>query len=233
MKLQLVVLTAGKLEGKTFDIKGPHFLIGRDPDCHLRPASPLISKRHCALVIKDGKVYLKDFGSTNGSFVNDQQVKNAVLLKNGDKLKAGPLLFEVRLQVEGAVPQQAGKPTPQAAQAAAKPAPAVAKASAPPAPAAPRPAEAEPSLDDDEIAAMLLGGASDETVSDASASDEEVPQGTTVFDMPMPNTAGAGTPAPDDKGKKPEAAKPPQSQSPDTRSAAAAILDMMRKRPRG
>lgn len=228
MKLQLVVLTAGKLEGKTFDIKGPHFLIGRDPQCHLRPASALISKRHCALIVKDGKVFLKDFGSTNGSFVNDQQVKNAVQLKNGDKLKAGPLLFEVRLQVEPAVAQQAGKPTPQAA---AKPAPAAAKASAPSAPPAP-PVETDPGVDDDEIAAMLLGS-TDETVSDAAASDEEVPQGTTVFDMPMPNTASGGGAGADEKGKKPEPAKPSQAQTPDTRSAAAAILDMMRKRPRG
>ena len=39
MKLSLVVLTAGKQEGKVLPIGLQQFLIGRDPQCHLRPAS--------------------------------------------------------------------------------------------------------------------------------------------------------------------------------------------------
>jgi hypothetical protein len=49
MKLSLVVLTPGKMEGKSIPITLSQFLIGRDPQCHLRPASALVSKRHCAL----------------------------------------------------------------------------------------------------------------------------------------------------------------------------------------
>jgi hypothetical protein len=45
MKLSLIVLTPGKMEGKTIPIRLPQFLIGRDPQCHLRSASSLISKR--------------------------------------------------------------------------------------------------------------------------------------------------------------------------------------------
>ncbi|HEY3789102.1 MAG TPA: FHA domain-containing protein, partial [Urbifossiella sp.] len=65
MKVSLVVAT-GAHQGKVVPIVGTQFLIGRDPQCQLRPASQAVSKQHCAVILRDGKVYLKDFGSTNG-----------------------------------------------------------------------------------------------------------------------------------------------------------------------
>ena len=48
--------------------------------------------------VRDGKVYVRDFDSTNGTFVNDQPVKGEVELHHDDKLKIGPLLFAVRIE---------------------------------------------------------------------------------------------------------------------------------------
>ena len=75
MKVSLVV-TTGSHEGRSIPLTGPQFLIGRDPQCQLRPASQAISKLHCAILVRDGKVYLKDFGSTNGTLVNDALVQD-------------------------------------------------------------------------------------------------------------------------------------------------------------
>jgi hypothetical protein len=75
MKLSLLVTSHSKGAGKVIPITFSQFLIGRDPQCQLRPASPVISKRHCALLVRGGKVFLRDFDSTNGTFINDQQVK--------------------------------------------------------------------------------------------------------------------------------------------------------------
>ncbi len=93
MKLSLVVLTPGANQGKALEIKLSQFVVGRDPQCHLRPASPMISKRHCALLQRDGKAFVRDFDSTNGTFVNNAQIKGEVELHDGDQLKIGPLLF--------------------------------------------------------------------------------------------------------------------------------------------
>src|SRR5215813_12305118 len=117
MKLSLVVLTPGKTEGKVIPITLSQFVIGRDPQCHLRPASAVISKRHCAILVRDSKIFLRDFDSTNGTFVNDQPVKGEVEVKNDDRLKVGPLLFGLR--VEAAAPPPVNRPTP--APAARKP----------------------------------------------------------------------------------------------------------------
>src|SRR6516164_7424688 len=109
MKLSLVVQTPGnKMDGKVLEIKLAQFLVGRDPQCHLRPASALISKRHCALLQRDGKAYVRDFDSTNGTFVNEQQVKGEVELKNKDHLKVGPIAFTVLVQADTPV----NRPTP-------------------------------------------------------------------------------------------------------------------------
>src|SRR5919202_1000117 len=115
MKLSLVVLTPGKQEGKVLEIKGPQFLVGRDPECQLRPASPLISKRHCAILQREGKVFVRDFGSTNGTFLNDQPVKGEAELHHDDRLKIGPLLFGVRMEAAAPAPAPApaAKPGPK------------------------------------------------------------------------------------------------------------------------
>src|SRR5262249_22950112 len=98
MNLALVVMTPGKLEGKAIPITRLQFVIGRDPHCHLRPASPVVSKRHCALVSRGEQAFVHDFHSTNGTFLNDQPVKGELELHNGDVLKVGPITFAVSLE---------------------------------------------------------------------------------------------------------------------------------------
>lgn len=101
MKLSIVMLTPGPGQGRVIPINVNQFLIGRDPDCHLRPSSTHISNRHCALLRREDKVFLRDLGSTNGTFVNDQQVAaSEIELHDGDRVRIAPLLFTIRLEPE-------------------------------------------------------------------------------------------------------------------------------------
>ena len=108
MKLSLAVITTGKAEGQVIPVNLAQFVIGRDSQCNLRPASALISKRHCAVLIRGEKAFLRDFDSTNGTFVNDQPVKNEIEIHDKDRIKVGPLQFEVRIEAKPAV----NRPTP-------------------------------------------------------------------------------------------------------------------------
>ena len=96
MKAKLCVLT-GPSEGKEITIPVSKFFIGRGEDCHLRPKSDAISRHHCAIIITDSQIAIRDFGSKNGTFVNDQRVENVTILNNGDKLVVGPLSFKLVL----------------------------------------------------------------------------------------------------------------------------------------
>lgn len=109
MKLSLVVLHSGRAPDKPIPINISEFLIGRAPECHLRPASSVISKRHCGLIRRDGKFYLRDFGSTNGTFLNDKRITGEVELHHDDCVKVGPLTFRVQLVDESAKQKTGGK----------------------------------------------------------------------------------------------------------------------------
>jgi len=87
----------GKSSGQELMVPGPKFFVGRAEDCQLRPRSDLISRHHCALLIEDNFVAIRDFGSKNGTHVNGERVSGERELRAGDKLTIGPLEFEVCL----------------------------------------------------------------------------------------------------------------------------------------
>lgn len=255
MKLSLVVQTPGPNQGKVLEIKLSQFVVGRDPQCHLRPASPMISKRHCAVLQREGKAFIRDFDSTNGTFVNNEPVKGEIELHNGDQLKMGPLVFEVRLEATAPVnrptpppptkpvtktvaasksstpaPATAAKPDAIKPPAAAKPAAASAKTDGETVaeqPAAANAASEDGSSNDDDIAAMLLSLHDDSAGGSLSESSPEVPEGSTIHEMPLPPDVAA------QMAKKEQEAKPKPSAPANTSSAAKSILEKYMRRPRG
>jgi pSer/pThr/pTyr-binding forkhead associated (FHA) protein len=235
MKLSLVVLTPGKMQGQVLEIKLAQFLVGRDPQCQLRPASPMISKRHCALLQRDGKAFVRDFDSTNGTFVNEQPVKGEVELSNEDKLRIGPLLFAVRLEAGAPVNRQT-PPPPTRASTAAKPTTKTAKSTVstptPPPETTPKPAGATNGGDDD-IAAMLLS-LQDDGASTPGLTSNDIPDGSTVHDLTLtPDMLAAGESAADkEKAKKEAEAAKAKAATANTASAAKNILEKYMKRPR-
>ena len=99
MDVKLIVAN-GKNAGQAIPIAGPKFFIGRAEDCHLRPRSDLVSRHHCALVVEEGRVSMRDFGSKNGTLVNGERVQSEQELKNGDQVTVGSIEFTVELSVD-------------------------------------------------------------------------------------------------------------------------------------
>ncbi len=56
------------------------FLLGREPGCDYLIIHPSVSTTHCEIRKDHGRVFIRDLGSTNGTFINDEQVKEAELL---------------------------------------------------------------------------------------------------------------------------------------------------------
>jgi len=239
MKLSLVVLTPGPNQGKVLEIKLSQFLIGRDPQCHLRPASPMISKRHCALIQREGKVFLRDFDSTNGTFVNNAQIKGEVELHNGDQLKMGPLLFKVVIEASTPVNRPTPPPPTKSATQAARsaksstPIPATSgkeasalESSATPVPSKAAAAKSDDASSDEDIASLLLSLQDD--ASGLSGGTAEVPEGSTVHEMPLPPEVAAQMAQQEKEKGKPTKPTPPAN----TSEAARSILEKYLKRPR-
>jgi pSer/pThr/pTyr-binding forkhead associated (FHA) protein len=145
MELKLIVL-AGAKQGLEIPLKKDKFLIGRSTECALRAGSEAISRRHCAIVRAGGKWSVRDLGSRNGTYVNDQRITEQVPLSVGDELRVGPLHFRVGASVS----------------AAAKDEP------APPPSAQPKPAKQPPVKNVADVAQRTVGKA------DSSATEDDV-----------------------------------------------------------
>lgn len=89
----------GPSAGKEIKIQKTPFVIGRSDECHLRPKSDAISRRHCEIHFVDTQVVIHDLGSKNGTLVNGDRVEGKRTLKMGDHLKVGPLEFEVVIEI--------------------------------------------------------------------------------------------------------------------------------------
>ena len=99
---------------------------------------PELSRQHARVTrAADGSLTIEDLGSTNGTYVNDEQISAPRSLRPGDRLWIGATTLEVRATPPGEMPARWAAPPPAAAAGAP-----AAAAAGPPA-AAPVPARAE------------------------------------------------------------------------------------------
>jgi hypothetical protein len=84
----LVVRFGGGRAGESFRPAGVRTRIGRSPECEIFLDDVTVSRNHAVLVERDGRFYVEDEGSLNGTFVNRKRIDNAGL-ENGDELQIG------------------------------------------------------------------------------------------------------------------------------------------------
>lgn len=91
-------LLKGSHAGKEVKLPAPKCLIGRNDDCHLKPQSEAVSRRHCVIITSDTEVTIRDLNSRNGTHVNGEKITGDTVLLNGDVVKVGPLEFEMLIE---------------------------------------------------------------------------------------------------------------------------------------
>lgn len=91
-------LLKGSHAGKEVKLPAPKCLIGRNDDCHLKPQSEAVSRRHCVILTTDTEVTIRDLNSRNGTHVNGEKITGDTVLLNGDVVKVGPLEFEMLIE---------------------------------------------------------------------------------------------------------------------------------------
>ncbi|WP_353932760.1 protein kinase [Okeanomitos corallinicola TIOX110] len=123
-----LTITTGKLSGKQyiFDSRTT-CLIGRNDDCYLSIPCEIdrkVSRYHCLLDINPPEIKIKDLGSLNGTYLNNQKIGSREPhhtaeeakklnfpeydLQNQDKITIGDIVFQVNIQIPQ--PQPANQP---------------------------------------------------------------------------------------------------------------------------
>jgi hypothetical protein len=85
--------------GQSLPLGDAPLTIGRAPGNDLILSDDTISWHHAQLWLEGGVPWLRDVGSRNGTFVNDNRCLGSTRLSDGDKVRLGPLL---ELVVRGA-----------------------------------------------------------------------------------------------------------------------------------
>ena len=82
--------------GHVFDL-GDELTVGRAGGCQIAlEDDKTVSQLHARVFRgSDGRVYVEDLGSTNGTYLNAKKVTGAVALHRGDRLQVGRTVLEV------------------------------------------------------------------------------------------------------------------------------------------
>ena len=82
-------------EPRTVTVAGAEAVLGKQPDCQVVLADSKVSRRHARLFERDGRVFVEDLGSTNGTLVAGRAIEGEMPLADGAAFENGPFELSV------------------------------------------------------------------------------------------------------------------------------------------
>ena len=82
------------LSGQSYRIEG-EMRLGRDETCQVNINDGRISRLHATLTVKEGFLYIRDEGSSNGTYINGIRTNKPILLQTGDQIQVGNTKLKV------------------------------------------------------------------------------------------------------------------------------------------
>ena len=100
-KRPVLVVLQGRAIGQTISLDKARTIIGRGSQADLVLRDEIASRLHVEIICLESEgaiteYYLNDLESTNGTFLNGRKLTSQQLLEDGDKIKVGHHLHEVR-----------------------------------------------------------------------------------------------------------------------------------------
>ena len=81
--------------GRTYEV-GEEVTVGRASGCGVSLAGDtFVSQLHARLYRRDGRTWVEDLGSTNGTYVNSKRLTSPVSLRRGDRVQVGRTVLEL------------------------------------------------------------------------------------------------------------------------------------------
>ncbi|HTJ00320.1 MAG TPA: FHA domain-containing protein [Dongiaceae bacterium] len=106
--VKLVLLSEG-LTGRSHELIAEKTTIGRVDDNTFPIAESSVSSHHCEVLLRGSEVVIKDLNSTNGTFIEGNQISGEAVLKPGQVLRLG----QVQMRLESGDTSASKKPVDQ------------------------------------------------------------------------------------------------------------------------
>lgn len=91
-----LLLLSGAGRGRRHAIEKTAYRIGADDSSELQLSDEHVSRTHARIEYESGTLYLRDSGSSNGTFLNDSRLHgSAAVLSPGDKIRVGNTTLEL------------------------------------------------------------------------------------------------------------------------------------------
>ena len=97
-----LTLLVGALPGRMYRFRDPVTTLGRSMDCDINLSDLGVSRIHARIERTGAGIEIVDPGSTNGLFVNGDDVDGRQVLQDGDKIQLGPKVV-LRFNLQDAV----------------------------------------------------------------------------------------------------------------------------------
>jgi predicted component of type VI protein secretion system len=105
-----LIVVGGEVKTAEIRLRLPS-TIGRGRGASIMLPHPLVSRQHCELFEADGRLMVRDLGSLNGTFINNERISEAPL-PTGELLTIGAVTFRAVYEaLEGSIPPPG--PAPQ------------------------------------------------------------------------------------------------------------------------
>jgi two-component system, cell cycle response regulator len=88
-----LVMIYGLELGKKYNLNSASIVLGRSSKCDIQIDQESISRNHSKIVNTGKSILIRDLGSTNGTYVNDEPIDEYVL-RDGDLIKIGRTIFK-------------------------------------------------------------------------------------------------------------------------------------------
>ena len=108
----ILEIVEGPEAGKQIPLSGP-LDVGREGVQISLPDDSQVSRRHARLTPQNGVAVVEDLGSTNGTFVNEQEIHSPRQLSPGDRVRIGLTVIELRSPAQVQARPSAVSPIPQ------------------------------------------------------------------------------------------------------------------------